>query len=69
MIAAPPLLRTADSAKYLNVSKSYLEKLRVSGNGPKYVRLGRLIRYRITDLDNFMDAKRCGSTSEGRRHG
>lgn len=58
------LLTTKEVAAYLRVSKSYLDKLRVYGGGPKFLRFGRKILYRKADLD-FWAAGRCfASTSE-----
>lgn len=63
-----PLLTTRESAAYLNVSKSYLDKLRVYGGGPEFVRLGkRKILYRQSALDRWVHERRFGSTSEYQR--
>lgn len=45
------LLDVNDAAKYLNLSKSTLAKMRLSGKSPKYVKLGRKVAYRASDLD------------------
>jgi excisionase family DNA binding protein len=47
---------TAEAAKYIGASVPYLEKLRASGEGPRYARAGRFIRYRADWLDDFMEA-------------
>ena len=39
-----------EAAKYLNVSHRTLQKLRVVGGGPKFIKLGRKVRYRLADL-------------------
>ena len=53
------------AAAYLRVSKSYLDKLRVYGGGPKFLRFGkRKILYRKSDLDFWAAQHRFGSTSE-----
>ena len=49
------VLRTPDAARYLGLSVSYLEKLRPRGIGPKFVRMGRAVGYRIQDLDQWLD--------------
>ena len=47
--AAPALFTVMEAAEYLRVSKNYLDKLRVSGGGPVFVRLGRRkVLYRTT---------------------
>ena len=40
-----PLLSTKELAKRLNLSHRTLENMRMSGKGPAFVRVGRLIRY------------------------
>jgi excisionase family DNA binding protein len=58
-------LTPKEAAAYLRVSKSYLDKLRVYGGGPKFLRFGkRKILYRKTDLDVWASDHRFGSTSE-----
>lgn len=44
------LLSTEEAAVLLKVSPKGLEGMRAKGTGPKYVRVGRLIRYRRGDL-------------------
>jgi hypothetical protein len=49
---------------YLGVSKSFLDKLRVYGGGPRFLRFGRKILYRKSEL-NVWAGQRCfSSTSE-----
>ena len=60
-------LTPKEAAAYLRVSKSYLDKLRVYGGGPKFLRFGRKILYRKSDLDLWAVARCFGSTSEYRR--
>ncbi|RVU07011.1 DNA-binding protein [Novosphingobium umbonatum] len=60
-----PLMKTSEAAAFLGVSQSTLEKLRLSGNGPRYLRIaGRSIRYRVADLDAWAEAGACQSTSQ-----
>jgi excisionase family DNA binding protein len=59
------LLTAEEAADYLRVSKSYLDKLRVYGGGPKFVRPGkRKILYRKQNLDVWADERTFASTSE-----
>ena len=53
-----------DAALYLSSSTSTLAKLRLKGTGPPFTRIGRAIRYRRTDLDEFMASGLVASTSE-----
>jgi predicted DNA-binding transcriptional regulator AlpA len=57
-------LRTAEAAAYLGLSKSTLDKLRVTGQGPRYAKLGRICVYDLVDLDAFREARKRLSTSE-----
>ena len=57
-------LTTNEAANYLGLSESTLEKARVYGTGPTYVKLGRAVRYRPADLDNWLSARTINSTSE-----
>jgi len=56
-----------EAAAYIKSSTSTLAKCRLRGNGPKFSRIGRAIRYRKLDLDEFMAKTRVSSTS-GERH-
>jgi len=47
-------LRTEEAAAYVGLSKSTLEKLRVTGGGPVYAALGRVVVYRLEDLDAWV---------------
>lgn len=49
------LLRTAEAAKYLERSESWLNHLRSKGQGPRFVRLGASVRYRRADLDTYLE--------------
>jgi hypothetical protein len=60
----PLVLRTRDAANYLGLSESHLEKLRIRGGGPLYVRFSpRAVGYRITDLDAWAASRLRTSTS------
>jgi predicted DNA-binding transcriptional regulator AlpA len=58
------LLSQREAATYLHLSVRTLERFRVSGTGPKFVRLGRSIRYRLADIEAFIASRIVGSTSE-----
>ncbi len=51
------------AAHYLKLKPQTLSKWRVSGAGPPYLKVGRLVQYRKTDLDNFLNNARRLSTS------
>jgi predicted DNA-binding transcriptional regulator AlpA len=55
---------TRAAADYLGYSESTLEKKRVTGEGPPFIRLGRSIVYDTRDLDKWLAARRATSTSD-----
>ena len=56
------------AAEYLGgnapVSTRTLQRWRAEGSGPIFVKIGRLVRYRKPDLDNFLAKHAVGSTAE-----
>jgi len=59
-----PLLYPQDAAKILNVSMSWLAKARLSGDGPRFVKIGRAVRYLESGLRDYIKGRTRGSTSE-----
>ena len=59
-----PLLHPSEAAKILNVSLSWLAKSRLSGSGPRFVKIGRAVRYLETGLREYIKGRTRGSTSE-----
>lgn len=59
-----PLLTQRQVSEMLALSERTLERLRVSGLGPKYANYGRSIRYRQSDLEEWIASRVVGSTSE-----
>ncbi len=51
------LMVTERAAEYLDVSKGTLPVWRCRGTGPKYVRIGRCIKYRKADLDAYIEER------------
>jgi predicted DNA-binding transcriptional regulator AlpA len=58
------LLTQREAAQALRLSERTLERSRVTGQGPRFIRCGRSIRYRADDLIAWIDARVIGSTSE-----
>ncbi|MEF3696744.1 helix-turn-helix domain-containing protein [Desulfolutivibrio sp.] len=50
------LIDEKDAAAYLGLSVKTLQAWRFTHRPPKYLRLGRSIRYRLSDLDAFLNA-------------
>jgi predicted DNA-binding transcriptional regulator AlpA len=60
-----PLLSDRDVEKITGRARSTLQKDRVSGSGIPFVRIGRLVRYRQSDVEAYLEAlPTCRSTSE-----
>lgn len=57
------MLRTQGAAEYLSISVSTLNKLRLTGGGPSYIKLGKSVLYDPSDLDVWLASKRRRSTS------
>lgn len=59
------LLTTKDAAKFLSVSPAFLERDRWAGATIPYIRVGsRAVRYRMTDLRAFIDARAMRSPAD-----
>ena len=52
--------RTA--AARLTLSVRTLQKMRIQGRGPYFLKLGRVIRYQQSDLEGWIASSRRGST-------
>jgi predicted DNA-binding transcriptional regulator AlpA len=62
------LIDQKQAARILGLSVRTLERHRIAGTGPRFARLGRLIRYRQNDLIEWVDSKLRNSTSELSKH-
>lgn len=59
------LLTTAEAARYLGMSKAFLERDRWAGARIPFIRVGsRSVRYRRADLEAYLDMQRRRSTSD-----
>ena len=47
-------------ATRLGVSRATLQSWRYCGKGPRYLKIGRLIRYRNSDVDAYLRAQTRG---------
>lgn len=61
---SPRMMRTVEAAAYCGSSTSTFEKLRLTGRGPRYVKMGRRVVYDPADLDAWLAANRRRSTSD-----
>lgn len=51
-------------AEYLGVSINTLRKWRWEGKGPKFIKLGSRVAYRVSDVEAFLEAQARLSTSD-----
>jgi molybdenum cofactor biosynthesis enzyme MoaA len=53
-----------EAARHLKVSASYLNKLRLTGGGPVYAKLGAKVVYDPDDLAKWVQSRKQTSTSD-----
>jgi excisionase family DNA binding protein len=59
-----PLLTTQQAAKFLGHSPRSLEAWRCRGSSLPYCKIGRSVRYRLSDLEKYLADCRRRSTSD-----
>ncbi len=55
---------TKETAVRLKVSESFLNKKRVSGGGPKFIKVGRAVRYPESAINEYLSGQLRTSTSD-----
>lgn len=58
-------LTVGAAAKHIGFSKSWLDKERMAGRGPRYFKIGSRVFYRPADLDSWL-ASRAVETTDSR---
>jgi excisionase family DNA binding protein len=61
--APAELIDESTLASRLGVSRSTLQSWRYSGRGPRFIKLGRMIRYRTADVDAYLQANTRGNVA------
>lgn len=64
LVRAGIALTTKQAGIFLNVSSRTLDGYRISGCGPRYVKIGRSVRYPVEHLLTYRNARLHNSTSE-----
>jgi predicted DNA-binding transcriptional regulator AlpA len=59
-----PLLHPAHVAKLMGVSSSWLAKSRLTGTGPRFIKIGRAVRYAMSAVREYILSRQRTSTSE-----
>ena len=58
-------MRTPEAARYMAISKSRLTQLRMTGEGPPFIKIAaRAVAYRKSDLDAWLDNRVRRTTSD-----
>jgi len=52
------LYTALEAAAYLRSNARTLERWRTAGTGPAFVKIGRRVAYRLTDLDRWVEEQR-----------
>lgn len=58
------LLVTKEAARIVKLSPRTLENQRLRGGGPRYIKLGGAVRYRIQDLEEWIASHTKRNTAE-----
>ncbi|WP_422822356.1 helix-turn-helix transcriptional regulator [Vreelandella glaciei] len=66
-VILPRLMNQRDLAAYLGKSTAWCERARWAGEGPRFIKLGRHVRYRADDVLAWIDESTRTSTSGGAR--
>jgi predicted DNA-binding transcriptional regulator AlpA len=62
--ATDPLLHPKQAAEMMSLSVSWLAKSRLRGDGPRFVKIGRAVRYPLSGILEFIKSRMRGSISE-----
>lgn len=60
-------LRISEAAEYCALTVGKLAKLRSSGGGPSYIKIGREILYDTNDLEKWLEANKYESVAETKK--
>jgi len=58
------LLSRQEVEDQYGISKRFLETARTTGVGPVFVRIGRLVRYRPDDIEQWIDKNTCAGSCD-----
>lgn len=57
------LLTVLEAADFVRLSKSFLDKARLKGGGPKFVKAGARVLYDVADLSAWIESRKFPHTS------
>lgn len=58
------LMDSVQLAEFLTNKPNTIEGWRIKGVGPRYIKIGRLVRYRLADVEEWLEAQARSSTSQ-----
>ena len=58
------LMDSVQLAEFLTNKPNTIEGWRIKGMGPKYLKIGRLVRYRLADVEEWIESQTRSSTSQ-----
>jgi hypothetical protein len=61
-------VRQKDVAEVLCMTESWLEQKRLRGGGPPYYKIGKNVRYKISDVYEWAELQLRTSTSDSTEH-
>ncbi|QTP55429.1 helix-turn-helix domain-containing protein [Billgrantia sulfidoxydans] len=61
----PKLMNQRELANYLGKSTAWCERARWAGEGPRFIKLGRHVRYRADDVLEWLEENARTSTTGG----
>ena len=59
------LLSREEVEEVFGISKRFLETAKANGVGPSRVQIGRLVRYRPEDIEQWIEKNTCEGCSDG----
>ncbi len=60
----PKFMNTEEAAAFLELSHRTLERYRITGEGPRFLKIGRWVRYLKSDLVDWLESRGRISTSD-----
>lgn len=60
----PVFITDEELAKLSGLSRSYWQKSRVKGGGCPFIKIGRSVRYKLSDVELFLETRKVKSTSK-----
>ncbi len=58
------LINDKEAARRVGVSVAWFQQKRTTGGGPPYIKVGRSVRYRISDLNHWFALNKVENTAQ-----